>query len=326
MLSPLSAVGVTRYHRPQKSYTTLRNSFVRDARVSLRAFRVGAYVLSHADGFVQTQAQVAAACGLAVNTVRAALDDLRRDGYLASRIVREHGRITGTAYAVSDTPFTEVELAQLTSDDVPSEPCAKSAHAKSAPPKKTRSRRDSSSVQEDQPSGGAADAAPVEEIHPPEEDGMPTKTDPAQAQLFDVPSPEPPSAGARKPEGAQAVVAAYVEAWRQFNAEGEPLRADKGRIARDARALLTKAEATELELVAAARAMASGPFSNIGVQLNIQRRGRGNGSVAGHSIPRPNDYEGWTRGAAEDAARRAATGVSDRVRSLREQYIKVDVA
>jgi hypothetical protein len=325
MLTPLRALGVTRYHRPQKNYTPLRNAFVRDAQVSLRAFRVGAYVLSHADGFVQTQAQIAAACGLAVNTVRAALDDLRRAGHLVSKIVREHGRVVGTAYAISDTPFTPEEVAALTSEDVASEPYAESAHAESAPPKKIRSRRDSSYVEEDHPSGGAADAAPLEEPMP-EEEPMPPATDPAQAQLFDVEASQPPPAEARKPEGAQAVIAAYVEAWREHNPEGEPLKAHKGRIARDAKALLTKSEATEEELVAAARAMAATPFSNLGVQLNIQRRGRGRSATVGHSIPLPADHPSWARGAAEDAARRAAEGVSPEVEALRARYVQAGVA
>lgn len=325
MITALSTVGVTRYHRPQKSYTTLRNSFVRDARVSLRAFRVGAYVLSHADGFVQTQAQIATACGLAVNTVRAALEDLRRDGYLASRIVREHGRVIGTAYAISDTPFTREEVAALTSEDVASEPCAKSAHAESAPPKKIRSRRDSSSVEENQPSGGAAGAAPSE-VSTPEEDKMPTAIDQAQAQLFDVETPEPPPVEARKTEGAQLVVAAYVEAWREINPEGEPLKSHRGRIARDAKALLTKGEATEQELVTAARAMAATPFSNLGVQLNITRRGRGRGAAPGHSTPLPKDHPSWVQGAAEDAARRAATPVTEEELAYLRKYVKADVA
>lgn len=325
MLTPLHTVGVTRYHRPQKNYTTLRNSFVRDATVSLRAFRVGVVVLSHAAGYVQTQAQLATATGLSVNTVRSALRDLAEQRYLVSRVIREHGRIIGTAYAVSDTPFTDAELVQLTSEDVPSEPCAKSAYTESALPKKTRSRRDSSAVEEDHPSGGAAVAAPPEE-DTPEEDKMPPAIDQAQAQLFNVEAPQPPAAEARKPEGAQLVVAAYVEAWRENNPEGEPLKSHKGRIARDAKALLAKGEASEQELVAAAAAMAATPFSNLGVQLNIVRRGGKRSLIAGHSIPRPNDYEGWARGAAEDAARRAEAGVSDDVLALRAQYLQAGVA
>lgn len=326
MLTPLCAVGVTRYHRPQKSFTTLRNTFVRNSQLSNLAFRVATVALSHAAGYVQTQAQLAASTGIkSLTSIRKALDELRRYGYLVSAIIREHGRIVGTAYAISDTPFTPEEVAALTSEDVASEPCTKSVPTESVQPKKTRSRRDSSSVQEDQPSGGAADAAPPEDPMP-EEDDMPTAIDQAQAQLFDVPSPEPPPAEARKPEGAQAVIAAYVEAWREYNPEGEPLRSHKGRIARDAKALLAKGEATEEELVTAARAMASTPFSNLAVQLNIARRGRGRGPAVGHSQPLPKDHPSWTQGAAEDAARRAELGVSPELQAMLDQYVQVDVA
>jgi hypothetical protein len=326
MLTPLRTVGVTRYHRPQKNFTTIRNAFLRDRRVSPRAAKVGGYILSHANGFTQTQLQLAANTDLSVMTVRSALRDLAALGYVVMRVIRDHGRIMGTAYAVSDTPFTEVELAQLTSDDVPSEPCTESVCTELVPPKKTRSRRDSSPGEEDQPSGGTAGAAPVEKLVTPEEEPMPTATDPAQAQLFDVESPEPPPAEARRPEGAQLVVSAYVEAWRDLNDGRDPLKSAKGRIARDAKAMLTKGEATEPELVASARAMAATPFSNLGVQLNIHRRGGRHATTQGHSIPLPADYEGWAQGAAEDAVRREAEGTSPEVQALLDRYVHGDVA
>lgn len=325
MLSPLSAVGVTRYHRPQKNFATIRNSFLRDRDLPNRAYRVGGYVLSHANGFVQTQAQIAWATRQSVNTVRAALDDLRRAGYLASKIIRENGRVIGTAYAVSDTPFTEAELALLTSDDVPSEPCAESAYTESAPPKKTRSRRDSSPGEEDQPSGGAAGAAPVQEPVTPEEEPMPPATDPAQAQLFDVETPEPPPAEARKPEGVQLVVAAYVESWRQHNAEGEPLRADKGRIARDAGALLRKHEATEEELVAAAVELGTGSWANIATQLKIMRRRR-SGLLTGNVPPVPQEDPGWAEGERRQDEARASSPADPVIDDLRSRYLQVGAA
>jgi hypothetical protein len=325
MLTPLLAVGVTRYHRPQKNYTTIRNSFVRNASISLRAFRVGVVVLSHAAGFIQTQAQLATACDMSVTTVRAALADLRRDGYLVSRVIREHGRVVGTAYAISDAPFTREEVAALTSEDVPSGPCTDSVPTESVPPKKTRSRRDSSPVEEDQPSGGAAGAASVEEPESAQEEPMPTATDPAQAQLFDLPSTEPPAAEARKPVGAQLVVSAYVEAWREINAEGEPLKAHKGRIARDAKALLTKREATEEELVASARAMAATPFCNLAVQLNIHRRGRGRAG-AGNIPPVPQHDPGWVAGDLQQAQELEQHAVNPSVAALRDRYLQGNVA
>jgi len=324
MVAPLSTVGVTRYHRPLKNFTTLRNSFVRDAKISLRAFRVGALVLSHAAGYIQTQAQLATATGLSVNTVRAALRDLAQDGYLASKIVRENGRVIGTAYAVSDTPFTDAELAQLSADDVPSGPCAESAYSKSAPPKKTRSRRDSSTGEEDQPSGGAADADSIEGHATPEEEPMPIATDPAQAQLFDVESPEPPPAEQRKPQGAQAVIAAYVDSWRQHHAEGEePLRADKGRIARDTNALLRKQEATQEELLAAAAELGRSHWANIATQVKMIRRRR---TGSGNTPAVPEDHPGWVERDRRQDAELAQLSADPAVTALRERYLQVGVA
>lgn len=317
-------MGVTRYHRPTKGYTIIRNAFHRDVNVSPRAAKVGAYVLTHANGFTQTQLQLALNTGLSVMTVRAALRDLATLGYMAMRVIRERGRVVGTAYAMADTPFTREELAQLTRDDVPSEPCTDSVPTDSVPPKKTRSRRDSSPEKEDQPSGGAAGAALDQESSPEEED-MPTQTDPAQAQLFDVETPEPPAAEARKPEGAQAVVAAYVDAWHRFNAEGEPLRAHKGRIARDAKTMLAKGEATQAELVAAASAMGSTPFANIAVQVNILR-GRNKGQGPGNVAPLPQEHEAWTSGDQVQARELTRHAANPEVAALRARYLQGSVA
>jgi len=154
---------------------------------------------------------------------------------------------------------------------------------------------------------------------------MPTATDPAQAQLFDLPSTEPPAAEARKPVGAQLVVSAYVEAWREINAEGEPLKAHKGRIARDAKALLTKREATEEELVASARAMAATPFCNLAVQLNIHRRGRGRAG-AGNIPPVPQHDPGWVAGDLQQAQELEQHAVNPSVAALRDRYLQGNVA
>lgn len=152
------------------------------------------------------------------------------------------------------------------------------------------------------------------------------KTDPAQAPLFEVPSPEPPAAEARKTAGAQAVIAAYVEAWREINSGAEPLRATKGRIARDAKAMLAKSEATETELVQAARAMASGPWSNIAQQIIIQRRARGRGAPLGHSVPLPQEHPSWSQGAAEEAARRAEAPLTEEEQAYLREYVQAGVA
>lgn len=266
-VAPLSTVGITRYHRPADGFTIIRDSFLRNAATSLRAFRVGAYVLSHAAGFIQTQRQIARACGLSVTTVREALVDLERDRYLARRVLRDgHGRVAGTAYAVSDQPFTDEELAQLCPPCTESE-CRESVHTESVPPKKTTPARETTSSEKTRPSGGS-----LREPDRPstEEDGpMP----PAQELAFDLdlPEPEPP---ARKEPSAADVVAAFVDSYRRHHSGADPLKRDTGRVARDAKQILDSGRATVAELSEAATAMGSGPYANLGVQLNMRREGR----------------------------------------------------
>ena len=330
----ISGAVIRRVDRPADRFTLISNAFHRDMRLSFAARGLGGWLLSHADGFQVTSVSIARQAGVGRNQVRNWLVELEHYGYLRRTRVRlDNGHLGGMVYEIRCSPFPPAQNEETPSSDLrpdgraPVDRAPVSGHHKKTSPK-------DNTPKEDHPSGGDGSAAPqahagtpVEEPPSPvQEEPMPTRTDPAQAPLFDLPAPEPPSAEARKPAGAQAVLAAYVEAWRENNPDGEPLKAHKGRIARDAKALLSKGEATEEELVAAVQAMASTPFSNLAVQLSIHRRGSRRGVVLGHSIPLPADYEGWTRGAAEDAARRAAEGVSDEVKALRAQYVQGSVA
>jgi hypothetical protein len=266
-LAPLAVVGITRYHRPAEGFTMIRDSFLRNAQTSLRAFRVGAYVLSHAAGFIQTQKSIARACGLSVTTVRAALGDLERDRYVARRVVREHGRIVGTAYAVSDEPFTEEELAQLCQPCTESV-CRESVHTESVPPKKTTPARETTFSEKTNPSGGTPSGR---DRH--QETAMNRAHDDTAIALFDVePAKEPEQP--ERPPGSQEVVAAYVDSYRRHHSGGDPLRRDIGRVARDAKGILDAGKATAPELIEAATNMGSGPYSNLGVQLNMARDSR----------------------------------------------------
>jgi DNA-binding Lrp family transcriptional regulator len=319
---------IRRGARPADRFTMISNGFVRDARLSFAARGLGGYLLSHVEGWETNTWTIARANGIGRDQVRRLLRELEDAGYLRRERVRgEGGKLAGMVHEIQCTPWVENSSSDHRLADQ-----ALADQGLVSPPHKNNSSKNNIS-REDHPSGGDGSAAPPEsgvtvedDRLTPEEEPMPTATDPAQAQLFEVETPEPPPAEARKPVGAQAVVAAYVTSWHEHNAEGEPLRADKGRIARDAKAMLTKGEATEEELVAAARAMASGPFANLGVQLNIQRRGGRRAATAGHSEPRPSDYEGWARGAAEDAARREAMGPRPEVDALWEQYVQAGVA
>ena len=321
---------IRRGPRPADRFTLVSNGLARDGRLSFKARGLALYLLSHAEGWQTSVRTIAKANGVGREQVSTGLAELIKYGYLRRRQVRDSdsGVLGEAEYLIQCEPFEDHETPDA--DRGPETRPRETRHRETEPHKKNSSKNNIS--REDHPSGGDGSAAPgahaddPEENPTPEEDEMPTATDPAQAQLFDVEAPEPPAAEARKPEGAQAVIAAYVEAWRKHNDGADPLRASKGRIARDAKAMLAKGEATQEELEASARAMASGPFSNLGVQLNIYRRGGRGGSVAGHSVPRPNDYEGWARGAAEDAERRARDGVPEEVHALRAQYVQAGVA
>lgn len=289
MVTPLSVVGISRYHRPAEAFTALRNDFVRNAQVSLRAFRVGAYVLSHADGFVQTQRQIARAVGLSVTTVRAALDDLRADRYLVSRRIREGGRWIGTAYAVSDVPFTEEELAALCPPGAESEG-TESEHSESVPPKKTTPVRETMTSKNTSPSGGPAAADP-----PRAQEAAPMST-PDQPALFDLtPQPSPAEGQGDRRSPSQRIVAAYVDSHRAHHGT-DPTKRDIGRVARDAAALLK--QAAESELGRAATAMGKTVYANLGVQLKIVRKGGNRGYVKGYVNATGNSAE-WERAAAD---------------------------
>jgi hypothetical protein len=304
-VSPLRAVGITRYHRPTDAFEPIRRSFLRNPEITLRAFRVGAYVLSHAEGFVQTQAQIARGTGLAVTTVRAALEDLRADRFLVSRRIREAGRWVGTAYAVSDVPFTDEELAALSAPCADSV-CSDSEHRESDGRKETTPVRETIASKKTKPSGGSA---PLEPPAPEAtmEEAMATATDPGQFGLFE---PEPQVLQSQARQGgktaAQLIVAAYVDSYRRNHSGGDPVKRDIGRVARDVKAALGGGTSVD-ELTRAATEMGTGPFANLGVSLNKVREGGRRGGVRSKGIapPAAQDDPAWD-GWEEDNARQAA--------------------
>lgn len=284
MVTPLSAVGITRYHRPAEAYTKIRNDFHRNPHIKLRAYRVAGYILSHIDGFTQTQKQIARACGLSITTVREALEDLREGGYLISRRLREHGRWIGTAYAVSDIPFSPEEVNALVG------PCTDSKHSEcehteSVPPKKISSRSETTNPEEQDPSGGQTAGAAAPSLEAPslgmEENPMPPSVaSPGldQFELFADIQPEPSKAkGAGKPKppsgpSAGTVVAAFVDAYRVAHSGGDPVKSAIGRVARDAKMLIESGRAAATELERAAREMGGTPYNNLPVALDKLRQ------------------------------------------------------
>lgn len=295
--TPLSSIGIVRYHRPEADYSPHRNTFDRHPGHTLRAYRVAGFMLSHAAGFVQTQKQIARACGLSVVTVRAALEDLRQAGYLVSKVVREHGRQVGTAYAVSDLPFTDAEVEAL------SGPGTDSVHTESVPHKKIIH---SEKTKVKDPSGGeTADAAPrsIEDLPIREQRQEDAVAPPAESlALFDVPA----SVKAKKPEepSAKTVTAAYVDSYARNHSGVKPPQRSIGRVARDAKAMLVRADSGPEELARAAAQMGEGQWDNLTMALKILREGGSKRSQTRGAAPAlPYEHPVWQQAAREEEAR-----------------------
>lgn len=203
--------GVVRASRPIDRYTPISNDFAR-SKLSPRAKVVALYLLSHAEGFVVTQARIAREIGLGVTTVADALTDLEAVGLLRRDPVRgEGGQVVGTAYVVSDTPLA------LESTDGDAEPLApesldtESLDRDSGGHKKNTSKKKIKRDEKTTPPGGddASAAAP----------------DPAEADPSDTP---------------QTVVAAYVDSFRAAHGGTDPVRSVIAQVGREAKALLVQ--------------------------------------------------------------------------------------
>lgn len=127
-----------------------------------------------------------------------------------------------------------------------------------------------------------------------------------QPGLFSTPK----TTSATKPPSPSAatVTAAYVDAYRRAHSGGDPLKADIGRVARDAKAILGRGEAGPDELAAAATAMGAGPYANLGMALKIHRD-RGNPARKGMARATPHSDPAW------EAARERDVEFVERLRS-----------
>lgn len=119
--------------------------------------------------------------------------------------------------------------------------------------------------------------------------------------LFDAP-PVPAAEPERRGEkSAKDVVAAYVDSHRR-HIGGEPLKRDIGRVARDAKAMLTTGEATMEELMAAANELGNTTYANIGQQVKMLRRRRSPDITKGSCPPVPKDDPRWAQQRAAEQA------------------------
>lgn len=288
----VKGAGIRRYNRPERDFEMIHRSFMRlsTKQLSMRGRTVALFVLSHDFGYVLTQDSIARRLELAVRTVADALKDLEAAGLLVrieERNVRGHR--TGTAMHVSDVPFTDQERADLLESLPAKSADAESAGADSAGHKKSNSKQESKE-EEEQPSGGSDAGAPSAlESNPSPEEDMPRAATVNQPGLFEAPEkPKKPRKEPKLPEGAAAVVAAFVESYTQSHAGARPLRSDIGRVAVAAKLMLRNGEATEDELVLCGKKMGRGQYANLYQELKFLRPSTGLGAVprsAAHDDP-----------------------------------------
>jgi helix-turn-helix protein len=261
---------IRRSARPADRFTMISNDFHRDARLSLAARGLGGYLLSHVDGWEITVQRLAKDQGVGREQMRRLLRELEDHGYLRRAQARdEHGLMGGMVYQISCSPFEDETPGH---DRCPETRTPVNRAPVSGHHKKTSSKNNI--PQKTNPSGGSPPGSAEAE-----EAAMSRQPDQSLA-LFEI-DPPPPQAEEPKLLGANDVVAAFVDSYRSHHSGGDPLKRDIGRVARDAKASLGAAKATAAELIEAAKAMGSGPYSNLGVQLNIlrDRRPRARGIV-----------------------------------------------
>jgi hypothetical protein len=270
---------VRRVNRPADNFTMISNEFVRDSRLSFHARGVGSWMLSHAAGWETTTEAIAKDAGVGRDQIRRALTELEGAGYLRrTRDRSAEGKLGPMVYEIQCSPFEPVSAGQdqrLENQALEDQALVSRRH------KKTTSKN---TIQEN-PSGGAAAAAPEAEHV---EDAVRKTKQPEAAGLFEVERPP-----AREPHGAAAVVAAYVVAYRKAHGDTDPIKSHKGRVARDARQILNAGQATEQELVVVADRLGAGDFANLGAELAISRRTSPKPGRPGMAHVAPNDDPRW---------------------------------
>lgn len=120
-------MAVIRSPLPHSSFTMLRNCWLRDERTSLKAKGLLGYLMSHAEGYKISQAQIVRQNDDGREAVRTGLDELERNGYLTRIRQRSAGRFAEDDYALADPfdadgkllPVTRPETGQLTAFDGP---------------------------------------------------------------------------------------------------------------------------------------------------------------------------------------------------------------
>lgn len=104
--------GVRRRARKADQFVQIDNTFLRDEALSIEARGLGAYLLTHAEGYRLSSAFLGKVTGMGRDKLRRVLGELEREGYLVREQAREGGRFAEDEFSMSDekaqvAPVTE---------------------------------------------------------------------------------------------------------------------------------------------------------------------------------------------------------------------------
>lgn len=108
--------GVRRRARRADQFVQIENAFLRDETLSIEARGVGAYLLTHAEGFRVSSTFLGKVTGCGRDKLRRILAELEKAGYLVREQTREGGRFGGDEFSMSDE---KAQVAPVTENPAP---------------------------------------------------------------------------------------------------------------------------------------------------------------------------------------------------------------
>lgn len=98
---------ITIRHNIRENFTMVTNDFARDPHVTPRAAKVYLYLMSHSEGWETSAARIHKVLGMGLTTVKEALKDLEKLGYL-QRVQERNpdGTMSGSSYDLFSEPQT----------------------------------------------------------------------------------------------------------------------------------------------------------------------------------------------------------------------------
>jgi len=243
--------GIRRRARKADQFVQIDNAFLRDEALSIEARGLGAYLLTHSEGFRVTAAALGKACGTGRDKTRRLVQELETAGYLVREHSRESGRFSTDEFSMSD------EKAQVEASDW--KPVTGDQSPETAPHKKTNSKN---TIENTTPPGGDDFAAAPD-------GGM-------------FPAPEQPKA--EPVFSAGTVVAAYVDSYRAKTG-GDPTKRYIAQVGREAKALIEQGR-DHVAILASAVALGKTAYPTLERQFALAQHG-GQASPARRTMPGP---------------------------------------